>query len=85
MQTGNTNYICKNNLDKVCFQHDMAYAKYKYLNKRTQSDKNLRDKAFKIASNPKYSMIFKFFDKKSAGSGINLCQISYNLQMNFIN
>ena len=24
-ETGNTNYICKNDLDKACFQHDMAY------------------------------------------------------------
>ena len=78
MQTGNTNYIYKNDLDKACFQHDMAYGKYKDLNKRTQSDKVLRNRAFKIASNPKYdgyqrglaSMVSKFFDKKSTGSGI---------------
>ena len=46
--------------------------------KRTQSDKFLRDKTFKIASNPKYdgyqrglaSMIYKFFDKNSKGIGI---------------
>ena len=42
--TGNTNYIYKNNLDKPCFQHDMAYGKYKDLAKRTESDKLLRDK-----------------------------------------
>ena len=41
-------------LDKAGFQHDMAYGKYKDLTKGTQSDKFLRDKAFKIASNPKY-------------------------------
>ena len=28
MQTNNTNHICKNDLDKACFQHDMAYGKY---------------------------------------------------------
>ena len=39
MQTGNTDYIYKNNLDKVYFQHDMAYGKYKGSAKRTQSDK----------------------------------------------
>ena len=33
MQTGNTNYIYENNLDKACFQHDMAYGKYKDLTK----------------------------------------------------
>ena len=62
----------------------MAYGKSKDLVKRTQSDKVLKDKAFKFASNPKYdgyqrglaSMVYKFFDKKSAslnkssGSGI---------------
>ena len=78
MQTENTDFICKNELDKACFQHDMAYGKSKDLAKRTQSDKVLRDKAFKIASDPKYdgyqrglaSMVYKFFDKKSSGSGI---------------
>ena len=54
MQTGNTSYIYKNDLDKACFQHDMAYDKFKELNKGTESDKVLRDEAFKIASNPKY-------------------------------
>ena len=78
MQTGNTDFIYKNKLDKACFQHDMAYGKLKYLVKRTQSDKVLKDKAFKIASDPKYdgyqrglaSMVYKFLDKKSSGSGI---------------
>ena len=77
MQTGNTNFIYRNELDKACFQHDMAYGKSKDLVKRTQSDKVLRDKAFKIASDPKYdgyqrglaSITYKFFDKKSSGSG----------------
>ena len=78
MKSGNTDYIYKNELDKACFQHDMAYGKSKDLVKRTQSDKVLRDKAFKVASNPKYdgyqrrlaSILYKFFDKKSKGSGI---------------
>ena len=78
MQTGNIDFIYKNELDKACFEHDMAYRKSKDLEKRTQSDKVLRDKAFKIASNPKYdgyqrglaSMVYKFFDKKSSGSGV---------------
>ena len=71
MQTRNTDYIYKNDHDKPCFQHDVAYGKYIDLIKITQSDKVLRDKAFEIASNPKYgyqrgsaSMIYKFFDKK---------------------
>ena len=39
MKTGNTNFIYKNELDKACFQHDMAHGKSKYLVKITQSDK----------------------------------------------
>ena len=73
MQTGNKDFLYKNELDKPCFQHDMAYGKSKHLVKRTQSDKILQNKAFKIASDPKYdgyqrglaSMGYKFFDKKS--------------------
>ena len=53
MQTRHTDFIYKNELNKACFQHDMAYDKSKYLAKRTQSNKVLRDKAFKIASDPK--------------------------------
>ena len=56
----------------------MAYGKSKDLAKGTQSDKFLRDKAFKIASDRKYdgyqrglaSMVYKFFGKKSSGSAI---------------
>ena len=54
MQTGNTNFIYKNELDKACFQHDMACGKPTDLAKRTQSDKVLKIKAFKITSDPKY-------------------------------
>ena len=55
MQTGNADFIYRNDeLDKTCFQNDMAYGESKDLAKRTQSDKVLRDKAFKIASAPKY-------------------------------
>ena len=39
MQTGNTDFIYKNKLNKACFQHDMACGKSKDLVKRTQSDK----------------------------------------------
>ena len=77
-ETGNTSYIYKNELDKACFQHDMAYGYFKDLKRRTFSDKLLRGKSFNIAKNPKYdgyqrglgSMVYKFFDKKSSGSGI---------------
>ena len=78
MQTGNTDFIYRNELDKACFQCDMVYGKPKDLIKRTQSDKVLKDKGFKIANNPKYdgyqrrlaSLVYTFFDKKSKRSGI---------------
>ena len=54
MQTGDTNYIYKNELDKACFEHDMAYGDFKDSERRTQSDKVFKDKAFEIESNPKY-------------------------------
>ena len=77
-RTGDTRYIYRNELDKACFQHDSAYADHKDLINRTEPDKVLRDKAYDIASNPEYdgyqrglaSMVYKFFDKKSTGSGI---------------
>ena len=53
-ETGDTNYIYKNKLDKACFQHDMAYGNFKDLKRRTFFDKVLRDKAFNIAKKPKY-------------------------------
>ena len=77
-ETEATSYIYKNELDKACFPHDMVYGDFKDFAKRTRADKVLRDKAFKIASDQKYdgyqrglaSMVYKFFDKKSEGSGI---------------
>ena len=73
LQTGNTEFIYRNEFDKACFQHDMAYGKTKDLVKGTQSDKVLKDKAFRIASDPKYDgyqrglsqMVHIVFDKKS--------------------
>ena len=65
----------------------MAYGISKDLAKRTQSDRKLKDKAFKIASDPNYdgyqkglaSMVYKFFDKKSKGSGISAYEPNYQL------
>ena len=87
MQLGNLKYLYRNELNKACFAHDAAYSDSTYLTKRTQSDNIL----YEIANNPKCdgyqrglaSMVHKFFDKKSKGSGVNLCQIS-NLLMSFI-
>ena len=92
--TGDSCYIYRNELDKVCFQHDSAYADHKYLINRTQADKVLRDKAYDIASNPEYdgyqrgsaSLVCKFFDKKSTGSGFkklkNTTMSSYSILAN---
>ena len=83
-ETGDTNYIYKNELDKACFPHDAAYSDSKDLTKRTVADKILKNRAFDIAKDPKYDgyqiglafMVYKFFDsevaspdKKSSGSG----------------
>ena len=73
-ETGDTNYIYKNELDKACFVHDAAYSESKDLTKRTIADKILKNKAFDIAKDPKYdgyqrglaSMVYKFFDSKVA-------------------
>ena len=51
MQAGGTNYIYNTELDKACFQHDIAYGKHKDLEKRTQSHEVLKGKAFEIANN----------------------------------
>ena len=48
METGNTDFSYKNELDKACFQDDMAYGRSKDLAKRTQSDKVLKNKETQI-------------------------------------
>ena len=71
---GDSRHIYQNELDKACFQQDMAYGDFKDLPRRTASDKVLFNKAFNIGKNPKYdgyqrrlaSMVYKFFDKRSA-------------------
>ena len=77
-ETGDKNYIYKNERGKACFQHDMACGNFKDLKRRTFSNKVLKDKAFNFAKNPKYdgyqkglaSMVYKFFHKNSKGSGV---------------
>ena len=57
----------------------MAYGDFEDFARRTVFDNILRDKAFNIAKNPKYdgyqrglsSMVYKFFDKKPKGCGVN--------------
>ena len=74
-EMGDLRYIYWNKLDKVCSQHDMNYCDFKDLPQKAV----LRDKAFNIAENPEYDryqqglawMVYKFFEKKSAGA--NTC------------
>ena len=80
-ETGDTNYIYKNELDKACFAHDAAYSDSKDLTKRTVANKILRNKALNIAKTQKYdgyqrglaSMVYKFSIK-------NLLHLQINLQ-----
>ena len=73
METGDTNYIYRNELDKACFQHGMAY-NFKDLKRRTFADKVLRDKAYNIANNLSrhngyeralVTLVYQFFVKKN--------------------
>ena len=83
IETGDTSYIYKNELDKACFQHDMAYGDFKVLKRRTVSDKFLRNKAFNFSKNPKYdgyqrglaSMVYKFLTKSPLRFQIHLYQV----------
>ena len=92
-EAGDTNYIYKKELDKACFQQDMAYGHFKDLKRRTASNKGLRDKAFNIAKNRKYdryqrglaSMVYKFFDKKSTGSGVATLAEKFTVENNKTN
>ena len=73
-RTGDTRLLYRNELDKACFKHDAAYAKYKDVENRLISDQKLKNSAYDIASNPKYdgyqrgltSMVYKFFGSKVA-------------------
>ena len=75
-ETGDSIYNYKNELEH--FQHDISYGDFKDLTRRTSADKVLRNKTFNIAKDPKYdgyrrglaSVVYKFFDKKTASSGI---------------
>ena len=78
-ETGNSRYIYQNELDKVCFEYDMAYGNFKDLTRGAASDKILRDKALNIAKNWKYdgyqsrlaSIVYKFFDKNASATRSN--------------
>ena len=92
-RTGDTRYIYRNELDKACFQHNSAYANHKDLINGTEADKVLKDKVYNIANNPEYdgyqrglpSMVYKFFDKNSASSGIASSLLADELHKPIIN
>ena len=57
-RTRNINLLCRNTLDKACFEHYAAYAKYKDVENRLIADDKLKNSA--------YSMVYKFFSSKVA-------------------
>ena len=75
LKTEDSRHIQQKELDKVCFQHDMAYESFKDLNRRTATNKALHDKAFNIVKNLKYdgyqrglaSMVYNIFDEETSG------------------
>ena len=74
-EKGDSRYIYQNEVNKACYQHDIAYGDFKDLSRSTIADKVLHDKAFYVAKIPKCdgyqrglaSMVYKFFDKKTSG------------------
>ena len=89
-ETGDSRYIYQNELDKACFQHDTAYGDFKDFTRRIAIDKILRDISINIAKNVMEiwcdgyqrglgSMVYKFFDKGTAGNGIKNENISDQL------
>ena len=53
-RTRKSRCIYKKELNKACFQHDMAYGDFKDLAKGTTADKVLKNKALNIAKVPSY-------------------------------
>ena len=72
MKDGRLSHILKNRLGAACFQHDSAYPKYKDRTSRRQSDIVLKNKALKVATNPRVngyqrglaSMVYNFLMKE---------------------
>ena len=87
MRDGKLSHIAKNKLDAACFQHDSAYNKYKDSVNRKQSDIVLKNKALKIATDPKVNgyqrglaaMVYKFFNKRTKLSGLNNKELAEEL------
>ena len=56
-ETGDSICTDQNEIDKVFFQHNMAYGDFKDLLKTIASGKILHDKAFNIVKNSKYNVV----------------------------
>ena len=77
-ETADSRYIYQKELDHASFHHDMAYENFKDSARRTASDKELSDKAFNTANNPKYdgyqrlifAIFYKCFDDKPSGDPV---------------
>ena len=55
-ESRHSRYIYQNELDRACFQYEMAYGDFKDLNRGTATDKVLHDKVFNIAKYLKYDV-----------------------------
>ena len=87
MKDSRNKNIAKNKLDAACFQHDSAYNKYKNSLNRKQSNVVFKNKALKIAIDPKVNeqqrslaaMVYKFFNERTKVSGIEIKQLPEEL------
>ena len=72
-ETWDSRYIYQNELDKACFQHDIANGNFKDLARRTNFEEVLRGKAFNIPKTSRYdvyqkglaAMFYQFVDNKT--------------------
>ena len=80
-ETGNWKHLYRNELDKACFSHDVAYFNKKDLAERTISKKISKDRAYEISRNGNHdwcqrvlaSIVHKFFNKKEElGLSVNV-------------
>ena len=78
-ETGDTNPWYKNELHETCFANDAAYSDSKDLAKRTISNKILKDRAYEIATVPKYGgyqrELASMVSDKNKGSRVNVNEV----------
>ena len=86
MKDGRISHIAKNKLDAACFQHDSAHKKYKDSLNRKNSHVVLKNKALKIATDPRVNrfqsslaaMVYNFFNERTKRLGLNFVKNSLN-------